>query len=116
MRLLTKYVPMLAVVQARTKLPNCHCAGRLHGLEKISLSVLKAVSTAQISGTATRIAHTARKPWVNTLSVRSPVDALWWASSWRRGRRCGRSGGVVAGADVPSVIAVLLSTRSAGGG
>src|ERR1700754_4307719 len=107
---------MLAVVQARAKFPNCHCAGRLHGLVKISLSVLNDVSTDQSSGAATRTAHTARNPWVNTLSVRSPVEARWSPASLRR--RCGRSGGAVAGAeaDVPSVIAVLLSTRSADGG
>src|SRR5215470_1959892 len=73
-RLLMKYCPIEACVQARTKLASCGTAGRPHGLKKISRSVLNEVITIHTNGNTTSTVHTRRNVCEIPVKAILPTD------------------------------------------
>src|SRR4051812_26117019 len=98
---------MFASVQARLQLSQCSRDGRLHALVRISLSDLKALSTAHPSGNVVSTAQPARTVCENALSRPGPRS--------RTGLVAGRGSAVaVSGTDVVVMPASQLDPVAAG--
>src|SRR5215475_6810166 len=94
---------MCALPQAREKFSQCRLVGRLNGVDRICLSVLKLFSTAQASGRITSAAQITRNPCEKTLSTpKSRAEA---------GALAGLGALVVASTGTPAAWVSMLISR-----